>query len=644
MALLGTGFTLFALNLHSSGQISSLSDLFEHAVLTDINAVLLIYGALPRLIVALAAGALLGLSTALLRQALQNPLAEPGTLGILASARFSVAVALIWLPGIARLDVPVVAGCAAAILLVLGLSVFRSFQPLFVVLNGMVLGLCLDAATAMLLLSHFEELGELMIWQSGSLVQDNWHAATILPICLAITGLATYLLRRPLAWLDLDDAPMRGAGLSPPVVRALALALGTLAAAAVTVQTGVIAFVGLAGAAMAQSFGSRSAIERAVFSAVFGAGLLLVTDQAVQQAEAFFPIPAGTVTALFAAPVLLILLRRSRASAPRETARPWIADVRRPAGKPHQTAIAVLAVAAVAILCICVGRTENGLTFDTGPELAALLEFRWPRLLAAASTGGLLAFAGCLMQRMTGNDLASPELLGISSGAALTMLPAILPLPVLDRSQTMLIASAGALVFLFLSLRLSARSGFAPERLLLNGLAITALAGSLLSVVAFLGDPRIMRLLGWLSGSTYRMSPSDALMSAALLGLALASVPFLNRWLRILPLGEATSRALGLELRTARLVFILLTALATGAATVMIGPVSFVGLIAPHLARLAGFRAPHAQALAATGMGAALLTLADWLGRVIAFPWELPAGLVVTALGALIYCGLVARK
>lgn len=636
------GFSLLAVNMAGTGQLFLLTSLLQRARADDLAALRLLYDILPRAVVALAAGGLLGLSAALMRQALQNPLAEPGTLGLLSAARLSVAVSLIWFPALAGLQLPVLAGCTVAALLVLGLSACRGFSPLFVVLNGMILGLCLDAATSMLLLTHFEELGELVIWQSGSLAQDNWRAASMLSGCLALAAGATFLLRRPIGWLDLGEASMRGVGLSPSRVRALAFVLAILAAAAVTMETGIIAFVGLAGAALASALGSRHFPARAGFSALIGGGLLLVTDQAVQMVEMVLPVPAGTVTALFAAPVLLALLRKGRILARQGGAVARAIGRTRPS--PRSARLVLPLLCGLTVLCLLVGRVPNGFSLAVGPDWLALIDLRWPRVLAAAATGGLLAVAGTLMQRMTANELASPELLGVSSGAALMMLPIVLLLPPLDRSQTMLIASLGSLIALMLSLRLSARSGFAPERLLLSGLAITALASSLLSVIAFLGDPRLVRLLGWLSGSTYRVRPEDALLATAMLLVVLAVTPLLGRWLALLPLGDATASALGLRPRSARLALILLTAVATGTATVMIGPISFIGLIAPHLARLFGLRTPLAQVSGAVVFGAAMLMLADWLGRIAAFPWELPAGLVVTVIGALCYGLLMGRR
>jgi iron complex transport system permease protein len=642
LMLAALGIMLFLVNLVATGPGLDLADLPRRLAAGEIPAIVFVDGTLPRLAVALAAGGLLGLAATLMRHTLQNPLAEPGTLGVLAAARFAAAVALIWFPGLRSLDAPVLLGCGAALAVVLGLAARGGDTPLSLVLNGMVLGLCLDAATTLLVLSHFEELGELLIWQSGVLVQDNWSGAIILTLALGLCGLAIFLLRRPIAWLGLTDAAMKGAGLSPFLIRSLTLCLATGATAVVTRQTGIIGFAGLAGAGLATSLGSRTFPQQAAFGALIAAVLLFVTDQAVQLAGPALPLPTGSVTALLAAPLLIFILARSAAG------RPQTNGLARPASMARESRkwmwLPIAALAAIVLVSLCAGRNGEGFEWATGAMFADLLNFRWPRLVAALSAGGLLAYAGCLMQRMTGNAMASPELLGVTSGAALFMVPLILLVPTLDRSSVMLASGAGAFLTVLLSLRLAARSDFAPQRVLVGGLAITAFAGSLLSVAAALGDPRLIRLIGWLSGSTYTVRPADALLAAATMLLLVLTAPLIARWLAILPLGEQTARALGLPAARARLAILILVALSTGMATILVGPVSFIGLIAPHLSRMTGSRGAIPELLQAMMIGAALTAGADWLGRIAAFPWELPAGLVVTVLGALAYALLMGRR
>lgn len=639
-ALLAFGVALAGLNLARSGVTHwSLRLLAPDG--TDLAEVRVFYGLLPRVAAALLAGWLLGISAVLLRQSLRNPLAEAGTLGVFAAARASVAATLIWLPGLATgFFLPALAGAGLAAGLVLLLSLRSGFEPLRLILNGLVLALCLDAFTSLLILVHFEEIGELLIWQSGSLVQDNWSGVRLLALAVLATGAGALLIRRPLALLELGDEGMRALGLSPARLRLVALVLALVPAALVCGEFGLLGFVGLAGAALADLSGARRASLSLMAAPLLSAGLLLVTDQTVLLVSGVIDIPAGIVTALLGAPLLLILLGRLPPAPPRTNNATVVARHR--AGP-------VLALAAFALLLavaagVSLGRLPEGWFLATGGDLADVLPWRWPRLAAAGAAGAMLALAGCLMQRLTGNALASPELTGVSAGAALVLIPAVLLLPPLGRSEAMALASFGALAMLGLNLRLAGRFGFAAEQLLLTGVAVSAFAASVLSVAVLVGDPRLVQLLGWLSGSTYAVRPADAGVALAVLAATLLTLPLVRRWLALLPLGRATAASVGVGVTRARLALIVLTAVLTATATLIVGPISFVGLLAPHIARRAGLATPLTEIAGAMLAGATLLMLADLLARTMAFPWDAPAGLVVTVIGALGYAVLMGRR
>ncbi|MCE0734655.1 iron chelate uptake ABC transporter family permease subunit, partial [Halomonas sp. G15] len=282
------------------------------------------------------------------------------------------------------------------------------------------------------------------------------------------------------------------------------------------------------------------------------------------------------------------------------------------------------------LLALLVGQAADG-WFATVEE--AVLEWRWPRLLAAAASGVMLAVAGTLIQRLTANPMASPEVLGISGGSAIALIAALFLLPAPDNLVLVTAGTLGALASLAVLVVLNRRSGFVPERLLLSGVAITALFDAVRAIVLAGGDPRGQQVIAWLSGSTYYVDPVSATVVAGLaVALALAARPFAC-WLDILPLGAATAAALGVRVARARLALLLLVALLTACATLVVGPLSFVGLLAPHMARLAGFSRARAHLLGATLIGALLMVLADWLGRQLLFPAEIPAGLVASLLG-----------
>lgn len=641
--LIAAGCALFMFNLRSA-KLSALPwEILFNPDLTDIDQVAVHFSLLPRFVVAIISGMMLGLSSTILQQVMRNPLAEPSTLGISSGARLGVAVAMLWFPALFLFGftLPALLGASLTTGLVLALSARGRFSPLNLVLNGLVLSLCLDALTTMLILAHFEELGELITWQAGSLTQDNWHIAILLLTCLAAAWILAFWLCRPLTMLGLEEVSARALGIPPARLRALALLVAIVPAVFVISQLGVIGFIGLAGAALSQVSGARRFKDRLLAAPLVSAGLLLVTDQALQGFGAVIEIPAGAVTAVLGAPMLIWLLGRQKNGpvAHRQS------DLRTYSHNPRTSFLVVaFALLLASLAAVTVGKFPDGWQLATGAHWNDLWQWRLPRTIAAASAGAMLAMGGCLMQRMTGNALASPELLGISSGAALLMIPVVFILPPLDRTQTMFLATLGCLLFLAFTMRVARRSAFMPEKILLNGVAITALAGSVISVSVLFGDVRVTRMLGWMSGSTYSVRAGDATAVLFVLLVFLALLPFVRRWLVIVPLGASAATSVGLPLAKARWTMLLMTAGLTGTATMIVGPLSFAGLIAPQLARLIGLRKPVAQLVGAAMLGATLLILSDWIGRTIAFPWEVPAGLVSMIIGAVFYGLLLVRR
>ncbi|MNQ92396.1 Iron(3+)-hydroxamate import system permease protein FhuB [compost metagenome] len=144
---------------------------------------------------------------------------------------------------------------------------------------------------------------------------------------------------------------------------------------------------------------------------------------------------------------------------------------------------------------------------------------------------------------------------------------------------------------------------------------------------------RVQQLLAWMSGSTYYVTLPVAYGLTGLALLMLAACLLVSRWLDLMPMGPAVATALGIRLSRAQLIILLLVAVLTASATMVIGPLSFAGLLAPHMAKLMGLVRARWHLLGAAGCGALLMVLADWVGQQILFPQEVPVGLVSTLLG-----------
>ncbi|HEY9215296.1 MAG TPA: Fe(3+)-hydroxamate ABC transporter permease FhuB, partial [Ancylobacter sp.] len=526
------------------------------------------------------------------------------------------------------------AGGAGAAILVLALGWRRGLDPVTVVLAGMMISLTAGALSAALILARGEYVMSLFIWGAGALNQQNWDAAITIAIRLGIGAFATFLLLRPLAILGLDDAGARSLGIGLLATRVAVMTVAVWLAATVTAEVGIIGFVGLAAPAFARLAGARTSRQIIVMAPLIGAIVLSLADSAVQLAGSGFAdlAPTGAATALLGGPLLLYLLprvhgtdrARHAARAPSTTKRLY----------PGRALVALaLFCAALGLIALAAGRSFDGWHIATGALFDELLPFRGPRLIAAGAAGAMLAAAGTLMQRMTGNPMASPEVLGVSAGGGVGL--AVILLTIGASNPLILLGgmAAGALIVLLAMLTISARSGFGPERLLLAGIAMGSLCMAILATVLASGGIASYLLLVWMSGSTNRVGPFEA-WTAAVSALVLIVPLFLfGRWLDILPLGADVSRGIGIPAHRARITLALFAAALSATASYVVGPLSLIGLIGPHLARLLGFTRGISQLAAAILIGAALLILADWLSRVVVFPYQVPVGLFAALIG-----------
>ncbi len=281
-----------------------------------------------------------------------------------------------------------------------------------------------------------------------------------------------------------------------------------------------------------------------------------------------------------------------------------------------------------------VARLPDGWTLLRGELFWELFPARWPRLVASAAAGGLLAMAGAMLQRLTGNPMASPEVLGVSGGAGVGYAIALSFSANADAAGLFAGAGGGALVVLVVVALFAARRHLPPERLLLAGISVSAFSSAILSALLAVGDQRAWQILAWLGGSAAAATPQTATFLAGLTVVILAVGLIFTRWMTILPLGAPVALALGLPLVGARTMMVLTAGIATAAASLLVGPLSFVGLMAPHIAHRAGFEKAGSRLFAAAVIGAVLMVIADLGARTVTFPYDLPLGLFAAFAGA----------
>ncbi|AZN35205.1 FecCD family ABC transporter permease [Iodobacter ciconiae] len=286
--------------------------------------------------------------------------------------------------------------------------------------------------------------------------------------------------------------------------------------------------------------------------------------------------------------------------------------------------------------------------FETGTEQqlwqSVLLDMRLPRVLFGALAGAVLALTGAAMQALFRNPLAEPGLLGISSGASLGAVTAIL----FGGGSLMVLAPAafaGSLIATALAYHLGKRyQGIAG--LLLAGIAINAICGSLIGLMTYMADDNQLRSLtfwsmGSLAGGTWSLL---GMLSPALL---IISAMVMRHWraMNALLLGEREAQHLGFPMKAIRRKLVLLTALLIGPLVAATGGIGFVGLVVPHLVRMM-LGADHRRLLPAAMLGGAIaLVAADCLARLVAQPAELPIGIVTSLIGGPFFLWLlISRK
>ena len=633
LLLLVAGFAVFALAARHS--LEGLAPGFADDYLA--------YGLLPRGAFALLGGAALGLAGALLQRTLRNPAADASTLAVGAGAQLALGAATLFAPALiaeARSLVAFVGG-GGALALVLGLARSRNYDPVTMILCGLVVSLVCGALSATLILAGGDYMLSLYLWGGGALAQTGWRNDGVLAAMLLAAGLAALALRRPLTLLGLSDATARSLGVSTAAIRLAAVVVATVLATTVTAFVGIIGFVGLMAANLARLSGARTPGAQLLAAPLVGAVLLFATDAVVMslQAAVGTTIATGAVTALVGGPLLLWLLPRL----PQRAAAPMAVSFRRLA--EPRAMLLWLAVLMVAAAFVSLLLMPNGAGFLMQPgDIAALLPLRWPRLLAGGSAGAMLAVAGVVLQRFTANPIASPEVLGISSGAGLGLAALLVAAPFAGTGAMLVATGAGSLGALAAILIFARAARLGPERLLLGGIAVASLAGAGLTLVMARGGPEASRLLDWMSGSTLRVTSGLALGEAALAVLLLPLAVFAHRWLAVLSLGGVTSRSLGLSPARVGGLLVTLAAILTAAATLAVGPLSFVGLMAPHLARSIGFARPKEQLLGAALLGAAIMILTDTAARSLAFPYQLPTGLFAALVGGPYLVAMLLRK
>jgi iron complex transport system permease protein len=290
-------------------------------------------------------------------------------------------------------------------------------------------------------------------------------------------------------------------------------------------------------------------------------------------------------------------------------------------------------------------KTILGLETDNSDYPFVVNTLRLPRTIVAYLAGIGLAISGTILQGVIRNPLADPSLIGINAGASLAAVTLIVLVPSLPLFALPLSAFGGALAVSVLIYWLAWDKGSSPIRLILIGVGLDAISRALTTLMVTFGEINsVNQALVWLAGSVYGRTWEHVWSLLPWLVVLVPLAFVLAKQLNALNLGDDVARSLGSQVEWQRGLLLLVSVALVGASVATAGTIAFVGLIAPHLGRqLVG---PTHEGLIPVSalMGGLIVVLADWLGRVLFAPIELPCGVITASVGAPYFLYLLIRN
>ncbi|EKP4406315.1 Fe(3+)-hydroxamate ABC transporter permease FhuB [Vibrio parahaemolyticus] len=636
--------SLLSLQIDTSLSLSEQWQVFtQPESASEFRDVFFMQSQLPRLSITLLVGAMLGLTGSLMQQLTQNNLTSPLTLGTSSGAWLALVIVNIWfVDWVADYSAfAAMAGALVAFGLIISIAGVRNMTGLPLVVSGMVINILLGSIATALIILNAQFAQNIFMWGAGDLSQYSWDwFEWLLPrstIAIVILIVAPRILT--LMKLGQEGAAARGLAVLPAFGALMVMGIWLVSASITAV--GIISFIGLLTPNIARAMGARTPRDELISSMLLGAALLLITDSAAIYLSLLLEetIPSGVAAAAIGAPALIWFTRKKLTATDQ-------LNLSMSQGKTALSNAAVWGIAVMGIIGILaysfVTHGISGIEFAIPGEFQ--WQLRWPRMISAISVGVALSVAGIILQRIVYNPLASPDILGVSSGATF----AIIITGVMVGSALAVfnwgVAFLGSLTVLMLLLIIGKRSHFNPSNFVLSGIALSALLQALVQFALAQGSGESYKILLWLTGSTYRVTSTSALMLLIAVLVLLAIVFALSRWLTLISIGRAFSNARGLNPSSANTILLVIVALLCAFSTATVGPVSFVGLVAPHMAMMLGARKVKEQLFVGSLIGATLMVWADWLGQIAIYPSQIAAGTLVAIIGSTYFLFLMLKS
>ncbi|WJW81217.1 Fe(3+)-hydroxamate ABC transporter permease FhuB [Moellerella wisconsensis] len=601
---------------------------------------------LPRLAITLLIGGLLGVTGSLMQQLTQNNLTSPLTLGTSSGAWLALVVINIWFTDWVADDSAMAAmvGALFAFSLVVMIAGLRNMTGLPLIVSGMVVNILFGAIATALITLNSQFAQNIFMWGAGDLAQDGWDTVLwLLPRAVPVLAIF-FFAPRILTLLRLGHQGAEARGLAVLPMFSLFIILATWLVSISITAVGMISFIGLLAPNMVRAFGIRTARNELFASFLLGSALLLLTDSLSMLLSVWLNtvIPSGVTAAAIGAPALIWFSRKKTQA--QDQLSVSLTPLTPKLSVYTLSLIILVLIAGLAVsIFMQLNQSDSAWLWEGSWQwpLPYQWSLRWPRLLAAIFSGIALALAGTILQRMIYNPLASPDILGVSSGATFALVFFSLLVGSTIQTSQWGIALLGSGMVLMLLLALGKRQKFAPASLILIGISLTASLEAFVQFFLAKGTLSSYKILLWLSGSTYRVSEQHALLFSLAIGLIAGVVLLLARGLTLISIGRSFAQARGLATERASMILLILVALLCALVTSTVGPLAFIGLVAPHMAVLLGAQQVKAQLIIGSLIGACLMVWADWLGQTLIFPRQIAAGTLVAILGGGYFLGLM---
>ncbi|MBE1515585.1 iron ABC transporter permease [Nesterenkonia halotolerans] len=610
---------------------------------------------LPRLVGGLVVGAALGIAGCALQAMTRNPLASPDTLAVNAGAHLALTAAAAF-----GISMPLLSSAALAFLgggvaagVVLLLAGFSEHAPIRLVLAGTVVAMGLASVTAALLMLYAQSTQGLFLWGAGTLNLAGLSGLLpLLPVVIAAT-IGLVLLTRSTDVLSLGADTAQSMGVNVGFLRGALLVCAVALSAAAVTMVGPLGFVGLCAPAIVRLAATKvTRMGRFAWalgaSALVGALIVIGADVAVRALvfavagpNLAVAIPTGVVTSLVGAVFLVVLALRMRSAGGNQE----ISAMPLPHGITLTRRVSLTIAAAVLLLVLIgvgmllgdwwlrIGDISLWFSGEAARAIEITLDFRSPRVAAAVLAGAVLAIAGALVQTVTRNPLADPGILGVAAaggaGAVVALILFSTSAWTMSAGATVGAILAGAVVFL-----LAGSRGSSPEKVVLVGIGVMTAALAITQLLISSTNPYNQAMaISFLGGSTFGTTWGDLTPILLTLLLSVPVLIYLRRELDLISIDELTPRILGVRLAGVRATALIIAVLLSAVAVVGVGVISFVGLAAPHMARMLVGREHKWFLPVAALLGAVLVSVSDTFGRTVIAPDQLPAGLVVAVLG-----------